>query len=75
MIRTLKFASALSALVLLTGCATPFVVTADSLCKDWRVQTVSKHDSLTQDTASNMEASNASRVTYGCHPTKNEAKS
>jgi len=42
------------------------IVTAEELCKDWRHQTVSKHDKLTQETAEQIEVNNLSRVNWGC---------
>lgn len=59
----------------LSGCATGFVATAENLCKDWRHQTVSKDDKLTDKTASQVEASNESRVNWGFEAGKNKAKS
>ena len=55
------------------GCTTPMIVTADELCKDWRHQTVSKHDKLTQETAEQIEANNLSRPAWGCKPGENRA--
>lgn len=57
-----------------SGCSqTPMIVTADELCKDWRHQTVSKHDKLTQETAEQIEANNLSRPAWGCKPGENRA--
>ena len=64
----------LSAPVLLTGCANSTVVTAEALCQDWRHQTVGKEDTLTDKTASQIEANNRSRVTWGCKAGANVAK-
>lgn len=50
------------------------VVQAEQLCKDWRHQTVSKDDKITQDTAAGMEASNKSRPNWGCAEGRDEAK-
>lgn len=69
-----KFAMLLPLLVLLSGCAQNFVVTANELCQDWRHQTVSKDDQITDQTASQIEASNKSRVNWGCVAGKNVAK-
>jgi hypothetical protein len=73
--RTLKCSLALLSPVLLTGCSSAFVVTADELCKDWRHQTVSKADKLTDATASGIEGSNDARVNWGCAPGQNTSKS
>lgn len=59
---------------LLTGCAYDSVVTAENLCKDWRHQSTGKADVLTDKTASQIEANNDSRVTWGCMPGRNQAK-
>lgn len=64
----------LTAPVLLTGCSSTTVVTAEALCKDWRHQTVSKDDKLTDKTASQIEGSNKSRVVWGCAAGQNKAK-
>lgn len=61
--------------MLLSGCASAFVVTASELCKDWRHQSVSKEDKLTDKTASGLEGSNDARVNWGCKPGENAAKS
>lgn len=68
-------AAMLPSLVLLSGCAQtrPLVATASELCRDWRHQTVSKADKLTEETASQIEASNKSRPNWGCQYAKNEA--
>lgn len=59
---------------IVSGCASKsVVVTADELCRDWRHQTVSKHDRLTQETASQIEANNKSRPQWGCAYGRNEA--
>lgn len=50
---------------LLTGCATPFVVTATN-CEVGNRVTVSKHDTLTERTASEIEGNNRSRDAAGC---------
>jgi hypothetical protein len=63
----------LAVLGLLSGCGTLHVVTAENLCRDWRYQTVSKKDVLTQETAEQIEASNGSRVNWGCAPRENRA--
>jgi hypothetical protein len=60
--------------VLLTGCSSAFVVTADELCRDWRHQSVSKDDKLTDKTASGIEGSNDARANWGCRPGENVAK-
>lgn len=61
---------------IVSGCSSlPKVVTAAELCQDWRRQTVSKSDKLTQDTAAQIEANNKSRVVWGCHPKENRAAS
>ena len=49
------------------------VVTANELCQDWRHQTVSKQDKMTDKTASQIEASNKSRPVWGCEYGKNGA--
>lgn len=59
----------------ITGCAPKYAVIAtDSLCKDWRVQSISKEDKLTQGTAEGIEGSNKSRPAWGCDPKENRAK-
>lgn len=68
------FGLALIGPALLSGCAKTIVVTADSLCKDWRHETVSKADVLTDKTASGIEGNNESRGNWGCARGKNEAK-
>lgn len=73
--KTLKYLTALSALVLLSGCAKTIVATADELCQDWRHKTVSKNDVLTEKTASDLEGDNEARVNWGCKPGHNTAKS
>lgn len=70
----IKFAALLSGPVLLSGCASQHVVTATELCRDWRHTTITKDDVLTDKTASKIEASNGSRVTWGCKWGQNEAK-
>lgn len=65
----------LSVPVLLGGCSKTVVVTADKLCADWRHQTVSKSDQITDQTASQIEASNKSRPAWGCAYGANKAKS
>jgi hypothetical protein len=49
-------------------------VTADELCRDWRHQSVSKDDKLTDKTASGIEGSNDARANWGCRPGENVAK-
>lgn len=49
----------------LTGCATPFVVTATN-CDVGNLITISKKDVLTERTASDIEANNKSRLAAGC---------
>lgn len=69
-----RCASALGSLVLLSGCTSGFAVIAtDELCRDWRAMTVSKKDVLTQETAEQIEASNGSRVNWGCAVGQNRA--
>lgn len=64
----------LASLVLLSGCSTGFAVIAtDELCRDWRHQDVSKHDTLTQETAQQIEANNLSRPAWGCKLGENRA--
>lgn len=66
----------LLSLVLLSGCSATRAVIADAtaLCEDWRHQTVSKKDVLTDDTAAGIEASNKSRPNWGCEYGKDEVK-
>jgi len=73
--KILKYGMLLSGPALLSGCSTNTVVTAENLCKDWRHMTVSKNDKITDKTASQIEASNESRVTWGCKLGANKAKS
>lgn len=70
-----RYASVLVSLALLSGCAQtrPLVVTAAELCRDWRHQTVSRHDRLTEETAAQIEAGNKSRPAWGCQYGRNEA--
>jgi PBP1b-binding outer membrane lipoprotein LpoB len=57
----------LSSLVLLTGCGrTAAGIVSNELCNDWRHATISKKDVLTEETASQIEASNKSRPAWGC---------
>lgn len=57
-----------------SGCTNRYVITdAEYLCKDWKHQTVSKHDKLTQETAEQIEANNLSRPAWGCKPGENRA--
>lgn len=72
--RMRKCALMLSAPVLLSGCSNTIVVTADKLCADWRHQTVSKNDKMTDGTAAQVEASNKSRPAWGCQYGQNKAK-
>lgn len=73
--KMLRFASALPVLALLSGCSGGSVAIVDTgaLCKDWRHKTVSKHDKLTERTASDLEADNDARVNWGCKPGENKA--
>ncbi len=68
----------LTSLVLLSACSNPLagtvVANSAQLCKDWRHQTVSKEDVLTDKTAGGMEASNNSRTVWGCKYGSNTAK-
>src|SRR5690606_10610177 len=58
------------------GCTNRYVITdAEYQCKDWKHQTVSKHDKLTQETAEQIEANNLSRPAWGCKPGENRAGS
>lgn len=72
-----KCLSGLAALALLSGCAKGSVGIVDlgPLCRDWKHQSVSKDDKLTDKTASGIEGSNDARVNWGCAPNKNTAKS
>jgi hypothetical protein len=71
-----KLMSALALPVLLTGCSgTHAVIATDELCRSWRVQSVSKHDKLTQGTAEQIQGNNDARPAWGCHPKENRAKS
>lgn len=58
----------LASLALLTGCSTLPVAIVDraALCQDWRAISVSKHDKMTEQTASEIEANNKSRPAWGC---------
>ena len=75
--RTMKCLSALASLALLSGCASgsAAIVDAGKLCRDWRHQSVSKDDRLTDRTASGIEGSNDARVNWGCKPGANTSKS
>lgn len=75
--RTMKCAALLLLPVLLTACAgtSPYVVTAESLCKDWTHQQIRRADQITEPTASQIEANNKSRPNWGCEYGQNRAKS
>ncbi len=75
--RMLKCMIALASPALLSGCSGSIaaIANADALCKDWRHQTVSKSDKLTDKTASGIEGSNEARVNWGCKPGENASKS
>lgn len=68
MSKMLKCASGLVCLGLLSGCALipAGIVNSEALCADWKHQTVSKRDKITEETASQIEASNKSRPAWGC---------
>lgn len=59
---------AVSIATTLSGCATQGIVfaTSENLCQDWRAISVSKHDKITEQTASEIEANNKSRPAWGC---------
>lgn len=65
-----KLGLLLLCLGLLPGCAKTEapVATVDraALCKDWQHQTISKRDTLTDQTATQIEANNKSRPAWGC---------
>lgn len=65
---------ALALLAPLTGCAKNLVVTAEELCRSWKHQTVSKRDTLTQETAAGIEGSNKARPNWGCEYGADAAK-
>lgn len=69
-----RFGFALLSLGLLSGCAATgtVVATAENLCRDWQHQKISKNDKLTDGTASQIEANNKSRPTWGCAYGRNE---
>lgn len=71
-----SFALLLTSPVLLSACAKEPAAIANSaqLCRDWRHQTVSKDDQLTDKTAAGMESSNNSRTAWGCAWGKNQSK-
>lgn len=72
--RALLSACCVTFAAIVSGCShAPMLVTADELCKDWRNMTVSKKDVLTQETAEQIEASNLSRVNWGCKLGENRA--
>ena len=55
------------AAIAISGCASnPNLANAKQLCLDWREISVSKHDSLTQETASQIEGNNLSRKNWEC---------
>jgi hypothetical protein len=63
--------------VLQIGCAkTEVVATVDrnALCADWKHQTISKRDVLTEETARQIEANNKSRPAWSCEYGRDEAK-
>lgn len=76
-----RLAMMLLSLALLAGCSgTPAVIVkgkkgnVSNLCRDWRHMTVSKDDRMTEETASQIEASNLSRPNWGCKFGANSAK-
>ncbi len=71
----LRITIAATAAFALSGCGGTAIVTADKLCSDWRHQTVSKSDQITDGTASQIESSNKSRPQWGCEYGANKAKS
>lgn len=67
----------LASLALLTGCAqtqSHALIAAEQLCQSWRHQTISKHDKITDGTASQIEGSNKARPEWGCEYGANRAK-
>ena len=72
-----KCAALLASLALLTGCAKTgqLVLTADNLCRDWQHQQIRKADTITEPTASQIEAQNKSRPHWGCQYGENRAAS
>jgi hypothetical protein len=63
--------------IVTSGCSGGSIalIGTDELCRDWRAITVSKRDAMTEETASQIEASNQTRPEWGCHPTKAQAAS
>ena len=79
--RMRKFGKRLASLGLLSVCCVIIAATVsgcsggsialigtDELCNDWRLISVSKKDRMTEGTASQIEAHNASREVWGCKP-------
>lgn len=76
MLQVKRCAALLLLPVLLSACAgsPAAIVNADALCRDWRHQTVSKADKITDQTATDIEANNKSRPNWGCEYGANKAK-
>jgi PBP1b-binding outer membrane lipoprotein LpoB len=76
MLKVKRCAALLLLPVLLSACAgsPAAIVNADALCRDWRHQTVSKADKITDQTATDIEANNKSRPNWGCEYGANKAK-
>lgn len=68
--RLAKLAPPLALLGLLTGCSQSIVATVS--CEVGNHVTVSKHDKLTERTASDIDANNRSRIAGGCPAPKPE---
>jgi hypothetical protein len=66
---------AMAIALICSGCANQSMVfiNSDELCRSWKHQTVSKHDKLTEKTASVIEGNNESRPAWGCVPGENRA--
>ena len=70
--RALLSACCVTFAAIVSGCSYgPMIVTAEELCKDWRHQTVSKHD--TKETVEQIWVNNWSRVNWGCKLGENRA--
>lgn len=68
--RLARLALPLVLLGLLTGCSQSIVATVS--CEVGNHVTVSKHDTLTERTASDIDANNRSRIAGGCPVPKSE---
>jgi hypothetical protein len=67
--RMKRCALLLTILGLSQGCALiqkPAPIARANLCRDWRHETISKDDQISEKTAAQIEAANKSRPAWGC---------